>query len=93
MKSINLGEDSERKTPVTRNIGRITGAFLGTPRATLFTQRCYASFKEGKSVAFYVIFSLAQKDTKANKEHIKPQFQKYIAKNFDRILTEDPDET
>jgi hypothetical protein len=31
------------------------------------------------------------KNTKANTEHVKPQFQKYVATNFDRILNEDPD--
>ena len=31
------------------------------------------------------------KNTKANTEHVKPQFQKYVAMNFDRILNEDPD--
>lgn len=31
------------------------------------------------------------KNTKANTEHVKPQFQKYVTTNFDRILNEDPD--
>ncbi|MEO5776677.1 MAG: hypothetical protein ABIQ27_07210 [Flavobacterium sp.] len=31
------------------------------------------------------------KDTKNQKEHVKPQFQKYIATNFDRILFDNPD--
>lgn len=31
------------------------------------------------------------KNTKNNSEHIKPQFEKYLANNFDRILHEDPD--
>lgn len=32
-------------------------------------------------------------NTKNNTEHIKPQFEKYVAKNFDRILKENPDGT
>jgi len=31
------------------------------------------------------------KNTKANTEHVKPQFEKYVAKDFDRIVTGDPD--
>ena len=31
------------------------------------------------------------KNTKADTEHVKPQFQKFVATNFDRILNEDPD--
>lgn len=31
------------------------------------------------------------KNSKANTEHVKPKFQKYVATNFDRILSEDPD--
>jgi hypothetical protein len=31
------------------------------------------------------------KNTKENTEHIKPQFQKYVVNNFDRILKENPD--
>ena len=31
------------------------------------------------------------KNTKAKTEHVKPQYQKYIASNFDRILYGDPD--
>ena len=30
-------------------------------------------------------------NTKANTEHVKPQFEKYVAKNFDRIINEHPD--
>jgi hypothetical protein len=31
------------------------------------------------------------KNTKANTEHVKPQFQKFVAPNFLRILHDDPD--
>ena len=31
------------------------------------------------------------KNTKANTEHVKPQFEKYLANNFNRILGENPD--
>ena len=31
------------------------------------------------------------KNTKAKTEHVKPQFEKYLATNFDRILNESPD--
>lgn len=31
------------------------------------------------------------KNTKDNSEHVKPQFEKYLANNFNRILHEDPD--
>lgn len=31
------------------------------------------------------------KNTKENTEHVKPQFQKYVVNNFNRILTENPD--
>ena len=30
-------------------------------------------------------------NTKANAEHVKPQYQRYVATDFKRILTEDPD--
>jgi hypothetical protein len=33
------------------------------------------------------------KDTKIKTEHVKPQFEKYVVKNFDRILKENPDGT
>lgn len=33
------------------------------------------------------------KNTKNKTEHVKPQFEKYVAKNFDRILKENPDGT
>jgi len=32
------------------------------------------------------------KNTKANTEHVKPQFKKYVAKDFHRILNDDPDQ-
>ena len=31
------------------------------------------------------------RNTKANTEHVKPQFKKYVAENFDRITQENPD--
>lgn len=31
------------------------------------------------------------KNTKANTEHVKPQFKKYLATSFNRILAENPD--
>jgi hypothetical protein len=31
------------------------------------------------------------KNTKANTEHVKPQFEKYLVSNFDRILKDNPD--
>jgi len=31
------------------------------------------------------------RNTKANTEHVKPQFEKYLATNFSRILKENPD--
>ena len=31
------------------------------------------------------------KNTKAQTEHVKPQFEKYLVTNFNRILTENPD--
>ena len=33
------------------------------------------------------------KNTRANAEHTKPQFLKYVATNFDRILNDDPERT
>ena len=46
--------------------------------------------KSGKTVGKRSIW-FNGKNTKANTEHVKPQFQKYVATNFDRILNEDPD--
>ena len=31
------------------------------------------------------------KNTKAQTEHVKPQFEKYVATSFRRILEDDPD--
>lgn len=33
------------------------------------------------------------KNTKEKSEHVKPQFQKYVVTNFNRILKENPDKT
>lgn len=33
------------------------------------------------------------KNTKAQTEHVKPQFEKYVVTNFNRILNENPDKT
>lgn len=46
--------------------------------------------KSGKNIGKRSIW-FNGKNTKANTEHVKPQFQKYVATNFDRILNEDPD--
>jgi hypothetical protein len=46
--------------------------------------------KSGKNIGMRGIW-FNGKNTKANTEHVKPQFQKYVATNFDRILNEDPD--
>jgi hypothetical protein len=46
--------------------------------------------KTGKNVGKRSIW-FNGKNTKANTEHVKPQFQKYVATNFDRILNQDPD--
>jgi hypothetical protein len=46
--------------------------------------------KSGKNIGKRSIW-FNGKNTKANTEHVKPQFQKYVATNFDRILDEDPD--
>jgi len=46
--------------------------------------------KSGKNVGKRSIWFNGKK-TKANTEHVKAQFQKYVAANFDRILNEDPD--
>jgi len=49
-----------------------------------------AQNKTGKNIGKRSIW-FNGKDTKNNKEHIKPQFQKYIVKDFSRILNEDTD--
>lgn len=46
--------------------------------------------KEGKNVGKRSIW-FNGKNTKAQTEHVKPRFQKYVAKNFHRILNDDPD--
>ena len=46
--------------------------------------------KTGKNVGKRSIW-FNGKNTKANTEHVKSQFEKYVAKNFDRIATEHPD--
>ena len=32
------------------------------------------------------------KSTKAKTEHVRPQFQRYVAQDFNRILNDDPDQ-
>jgi len=51
-----------------------------------------AQNKNGKNAGKRTIW-FNGKNTKANTEYIKPQFEKYIVKNFNRILNEDPDKT
>ena len=46
--------------------------------------------KSGKNVGKRSIW-FNGKSTKAKTEHVKPQFEKYVAKNFDRIIKESPD--
>lgn len=46
--------------------------------------------KSGKNMGSRSIW-FNGKNTKDNSEHVKPQFEKYLANNFDRILHEDPD--
>ena len=48
--------------------------------------------KTGKNIGKRTIW-FNGKNTKENKEHIKPQFQKYIVTNFNRILNENPNKT
>jgi len=47
--------------------------------------------KSGKGIGKRSIWFNGRK-TKNNSEHVKPQFQKYVAKDFSRILNEHPDE-
>ncbi|MFA9190571.1 hypothetical protein AAGV28_04240 [Flavobacterium sp. FZUC8N2.13] len=47
--------------------------------------------KNGKNVGKHSIW-FNGKNTKAQTEHVKPQFEKYVATNFNRILIENPDE-
>jgi len=51
-----------------------------------------AQNKNGKNAGKRTIW-FNGKNTKANTEYIKPQFEKYIVKDFNRILNEDPDKT
>lgn len=54
-----------------------------------FIKEAYVN-KTGKNIGKYVIwFNGSSKKT--NTEHIKHRFDKYLAKNFDRIKNEDPD--
>lgn len=46
--------------------------------------------KTGKTVGKRSIW-LNGKNKKTSSEHVKPQFEKYIVKNFDRIINENPD--
>lgn len=46
--------------------------------------------KKGKNVGKRSIW-FNGRNTKAQTEHVKPQFEKYVATNFLRILEEDPD--
>lgn len=46
--------------------------------------------KEGKNAGKRTIF-FNGKNSKAKTEHVKPQFEKYVTKNFRRILEDDPD--
>jgi hypothetical protein len=45
--------------------------------------------KSGKNIGKRSIW-FNGKNTKANTEHVKPQFKKYLASNFERILKENP---
>ena len=47
--------------------------------------------KKGRNVGKRTIWFNGKK-TKAQTEHVKPQFQKYIAQSFRRILEDDPDQ-
>lgn len=46
--------------------------------------------KKGKNIGKRSIW-FNGKNTKLQLEHVKPQFEKYLASNFNRILNEDPD--
>ena len=46
--------------------------------------------KKGKNAGKRSIWFNGKK-TKDNSEHVKPQFQKYVATNFKRIIEDDPD--
>jgi len=51
-----------------------------------------AQNKNGKNAGKRTIW-FNGKNTKENTEHIKPQFEKYVVTNFNRILNENPDNT
>jgi hypothetical protein len=46
--------------------------------------------KTGKNIGKRSIW-FNGKNTRANTEHVKPQYEKYLVANFDRIINEDPD--
>lgn len=46
--------------------------------------------KKGKNIGKRSIW-FNGKNTKKKVEHVKPQFEKYVANNFDRIVEENPD--
>lgn len=46
--------------------------------------------KTGKNIGVRSVW-FNGKNTKANTEHVKPQFEKYLATNFDRIINDNPD--
>jgi hypothetical protein len=47
--------------------------------------------KSGKNKGKGTVW-MTGKNTRANTEHVKPQFQKYVVTNFNRILEENPDD-
>ena len=47
--------------------------------------------KSGKNVGLCSLW-LNGKNTKAQTEHVKPQFEKYLATDFDRIINDNPDD-
>lgn len=51
---------------------------------------CSHQNKNGKNAGKRSIW-FNGKNTKALSEHTKPQFEKFVTKNFDRILKDDPD--
>ena len=48
-----------------------------------------AQNKSGKNIGKRSIW-FNGRDTKLKKEHVKPQFEKYVAENFDRLISENP---
>jgi hypothetical protein len=51
--------------------------------------RSLASEKRGKNIGKRSVW-FNGKSTKAKTEHVKPQYKRYVAKNFLRILLEEP---